>query len=325
MERHNVKNRNLVRRISIIFLLLFMVIGPLSTIKANTYGEGLNNISFLDDNIFSKLRELYDYYSALEDEIIYLRQENNRLEKINVQSIAKKVPVLMYHHLYDGDLSKSKFNGNGAVISVDTFKEHMKYLKDNEFYTATLEEFEMFIDGKIELPEKTVVLTFDDGYYSNIEYAYPILKDYNFRAAIFSIATNISSDPDKYSAETGKFKGLSFNDLRNTRDVFTFESHTFNLHTMVGNKSALEISSKEEILKDISLVADRFDTKYVAYPYGIYNDIIIEAFKEAGYKLGFTTKNGYSSSSTNPFEVPRFGIFPWTNMSTFKSIVNRKL
>ncbi|MCK9443103.1 MAG: polysaccharide deacetylase family protein [Tissierellaceae bacterium] len=325
MKKYNDKKKNLVRRISIIFLLLSMVIGPLSAIKSNVYAEGLNNINLLDNSMYSKLRELYDYFSSLEDEIIYLRQENNRLEKNVAQPAAEKVPVLMYHHIYDGDLSKSKFNGNGAVISLDTFKEHMKYLKDNDFYTATLEELENFMNGDIVLPEKTVVLTFDDGYYSNIEYAYPILKNYNFRAAIFSIATNISSDPDKYSAETGKLKGLSFNNLRETRDVFTFESHTYDLHVMMGDKSALEVLSKKEILNDISLVAERLDTKYVAYPYGNYNETSTEAFKEAGYKLGFTTKNGYCDLSTKPFEVPRFGIFPWNNMDYFVKIVNRQL
>lgn len=53
----------------------------------------------------------------------------------------------------------------------------MYYLYENGFHTATLDELQPFLDGEFTLPEKTVVLTFDDGYYSNALYAYPILKN----------------------------------------------------------------------------------------------------------------------------------------------------
>lgn len=298
----------------LVFLIFFSaLIGPEAV-----YAKENSESNYAE--ILQGIEGLIERVRALEKDNLKLKQDNVRLMKIIEQGIAKQVPVLLYHHLYDGDLKTSPYNGNGVVISVDSFKEQMKYLKDNGYYTATLEELERFIAKEIDLPKKTVVITFDDGYYSNIEYAYPILKKHGQRATIFVIGKNVE-DVTKGTLSPTKLKGVGYEDIKNTSDVFEFHSHTYNLHNYTGDEPSLTVLSKEDIVEDISKIREDLGTDYLAYPFGGYNDTTIEALIEAGYKLGFTVKEGYVSPNTEKYEIPRLSIWPWTSIGRFKQIV----
>lgn len=200
----------------------------------------------------------------------------------------------------------------------------MKYLDDHDFHTATLDELADFMEGTITLPRKTVVLTFDDGYSSVKELIYPILKEYNFQAAVFVIG--------KYSEEASNdvhrfknFQYLSFEDMEEISDVFTFENHTFDMHRLDTNKIPLLVSSSpEEVRLDLLQLQNQLDAKYFSYPYGAYDDTTLDLLKEIGFNLAFTVDEGYVEKSTPKYEIPRFGMFSYTNMLEFRKIVNLK-
>ena len=78
--------------------------------------------------------------------------------------------VLLYHHVVPKDADTS------SIISLSDFESQMEYLYKHGYYTASLKELEEFLYDEKELPEKTVIITFDDGYESNYIYAYPVLK-----------------------------------------------------------------------------------------------------------------------------------------------------
>ena len=96
------------------------------------------------------------------------------------------INVLMYHHFDDT-------TNLGAVVAKDEFKKQIKYLKDNGYNTITVQELIDYKNGKIDLPEKPVLITSDDGYLSNYEFMYPILKENNMKATIFVIGDNIDN------------------------------------------------------------------------------------------------------------------------------------
>ncbi len=270
------------------------------------------------------LAALKENISRLEEEIVKLKKENRRISKVAEQGIGEKIPVLMYHHLYNGNLKESPFKNNSAVISVDMFKEQMKYLHDNGFYTATLEELERFLNKEIPLPKKTVVITFDDGYYSNIEYAYPILKKYGFKATIFVVGNKAKNASKDHNLKTGTLRGLSYEDMNKTSDVFDFQSHTYDKHHRIDNRAALLTLTKEEMLEDFTSIKEELNTRYFAYPFGAYNGTVIEALKETGHALAFTIKSGYVTVNSPKYELPRFTISPLTSLEKFKNIVNQK-
>jgi len=142
----------------------------------------------------------------------------------------------------------------------------MKYLHDNGYRTASLREVEDFIYNHKKLSEKTVLITFDDGYESNYVYAFPALKTYDFRAAIFLIGSKIVQkeepfDPDKLSM-------LSFRQIRKmlASGLVEFGSHTFDAHEYIDGKPALLSMDKRQLDLDFSKEAELFTKNSLPSP-----------------------------------------------------------
>lgn len=275
-----------------------------------------SNFSYAtDDKIAYKNRLLIEENAKLRNELLSLTLE--------IQGKADKIPVLLYHHIStQEEIDEKGWNNNTSIISLESFKEQMKYLKKNNYYTATLDELELYIDGKLDLPKNTVVITFDDGYLSNVLYAYPIMKEYGYKGCIFMIGK--SSLIDSRGLDPNILEHVLVTDMYKYEDVFEFGSHTFDLHRKdeVTGLTLLEVLSKEEIMEDLTRNLDLFGTKHMAYPFGGYNLKTIEYLQELGYTTGFTVKHGYASKGINKYEIPRIIIRPTTKMSMFISLIN---
>lgn len=230
----------------------------------------------------------------------------------------QRVPVLLYHHILRKEENK-KFKHNSGVITPELFAKQMKLLHDNGYKTVTLQQLEQFITKKITLPQKSIVITFDDGYLSNLTYAYPILKKYNYTAALFLITGNMKTQPEKFNPD--KLNYISWSELPTYSDVFQYESHTDTFHRMVGNKSFLLAKPAEDVLIDLALSKMLLQSHYFAYPYGKYNKNTIQLVKKAGYTMAFTTRPQKARPGTSPLEVPRYGVLPTTTMQQFKNII----
>jgi len=108
---------------------------------------------------------------------------------------ALSVPVLMYHHV-------SSHKGALVTITPENFESHARFLADEGYKTLTLDEFAAFKKGRLELPKKSVLITFDDGWIDNYLVAYPILKKYSLRATIFVITDWVErSNEDKRAGD----------------------------------------------------------------------------------------------------------------------------
>ncbi len=99
------------------------------------------------------------------------------------------IPVMMYHHV-------NEQKETSVSISPARFEEQIKYLSDNGYRSLHLPEFFKYLDGW-DIPEKVIVITFDDGYADNYRYAYPILKKYNMKATIFLVTAFIKNAAPK--------------------------------------------------------------------------------------------------------------------------------
>ena len=120
--------------------------------------------------------------------------------------------VLMYHYFYDKTKGEKGKNGNWMEIS--KFEEQLKFLKENDYYFPTWEEVADFVDGKVDLPKKSVVVTMDDGHKSLYKLAIPLLDKYKIPATAFIITKKFnSSNLEKYKNST-----------------IDFESHTNDMH-----------------------------------------------------------------------------------------------
>ena len=230
------------------------------------------------------------------------------------------VPVFMYHHLLpEADIKKYGWAGNDSVLSVEQFAGHMAFLHENGFHTASLQELDDFLNRNVPLPKKSVVITFDDGYRSNLEYAYPIMKQYGFRGAIFLIGSTSSRQQKDFSPEG--LQHISFSITGDYADVFEFGSHTYDLHAQIAGGPAMYKASYAAIEEDFRMMRLTHATAYIAYPYGAHNGSLLKVMKNEGYALGFTVEPGYVNGKTHPYKIPRFGMRQNTSLEDFKKIV----
>lgn len=134
------------------------------------------------------------------------------------------VPVLMYHHLSDNGEDTSD-------IRTEVFRSHMEALKAAGYQTVSLEDLYNYVWYGTPLPEKPIAITFDDGYASNYELAYPILKELDMKAAIFVIGVSVGKDTYKDTdfAMTPHFSWEQANEML-ASGLITVQTHTYDFH-----------------------------------------------------------------------------------------------
>jgi len=237
------------------------------------------------------------------------------------------IPVLLYHHVLPEAYNRN-FIDNSAVISLENFTEQMQYLYDNDFHALSLDELYAILFEGADIPPRSVMIQFDDGYYSNIVYALPVLRDFGFIAQLFLI-THLVEDQGDYQPlmDHDDLTWTAAYSLIGTEDVFETASHTHNLHRMDdfvhSTGTLLYVSSREQIIEDTRRSFEFVnDHRAFAYPRGQYNDIVIEALRYAGIRMAFTVQEGYITANTDSMRLNRFVIFRDTNMSRFHNIVH---
>ncbi|KMP27464.1 polysaccharide deacetylase family protein [Bacillus wiedmannii] len=244
--------------------------------------------------------------------------------KMNAESNQKKVPVLQYYYLAKDKDKKGnpEFKDKKNILSVSEFEKQIKYLADNKYHALTLKEFEGFIKDKKSLPEKSVLITFDNSSKSNYVYAYPILKKYKMHAVSFAVSSKLTEKVQNFDSKN--IQALSKIELEKMKDVFEFGSRTHDLNKVIDNTPALIKAAKDDVKKDILQSNKLLQTNYFSYPFGKYNNASIEALNELGVALAFTSSAGYATEKSKPLEIKRWFISADTKMDTFENIVSGK-
>jgi len=223
-------------------------------------------------------------------------------------SAKNAVPVLNYHQINDRD-------ENALTVHTDQFEAQMKYLADNGYHTITPEDMvDAWENGK-ELPDKPVIITFDDGYADNYRNAYPILKKYNLQGTIFLISDYVSTYPNYLTwtqAEEMQESGL-----------INFESHTLS-HEQLDSTSPEETWNQVDGSKKALEWRLRKEINFLAYPCGSYDEELQRMVKEAGYQGAFTVNYGLADKQDNRYLLDRVPIFGCTNhtLMRFKMRLN---
>lgn len=253
--------------------------------------------------------------------------------KIKWGDLMKGFKVLMYHEIIKReDFDYSKYKGikvkqnyqdrlpPALFTYLEEFERQMKYLYDEGYTTLKLEDIVDFYYGNKELPEKSVLLTFDDMYKSVLLYAYPILKKYKFNGVGFVVKDWLFDEVQSYSIRESVC--LCHKELNEMTDVFEYANHTNSLHKRDGGVTALQNVDKDLFIEDIKACEEYVDTKHVfAYPFGIYTDGNIDWLKEEEFLLAFTSKGGKNTKDTNPYKLNRNGIFIDCDFENFNDII----
>ena len=227
-----------------------------------------------------------------------------------------EVPVVMYHRV----INKSENEGiHGTYIYENIFREHMKYLKDNNFSVITFEDLNNIgWRNRFDKNKKYIIITFDDGYVDNYELAFPILKEFNFKATIFLMGESTYNEWDVKADGEKSFPLMSVEMIKEMQDYgIEFGAHTFN-HPKLNKLSNDEI--KHQIVDVKKPLEEKIGREIItfAYPYGILNDYAKKMVEEAGYTFGVATDSGSVCLSDDLYQIRRIAIFPNTNLFSFK-------
>ena len=200
------------------------------------------------------------------------------------------------------------------LIAEKTFQEQMRYLKSNGFRTVTLTEYYEFLTQKRQLPRKTVVITFDDGYKSFLRYAYPALKEVGFTATLFVYTDYVGAGGNAFS----------WAELKRLADEgFQVEAHskTHGNLRRAANEPANSYQNRlrAELEAPLGLFQKNIgrSVQFLAYPYGAQDDQVVERTKSAGYLAAFTVRPQSSYAFIDPYRIHRVQIFSEMKLDDF--------
>ena len=227
------------------------------------------------------------------------------------------LPVIMYHSFL-----KEPSLQNDYVISPDVLEADLKYFNENAYTTITVDDLIKYVYNGKSLPPKCVMLTFDDGYYNNYEYAYPLLKKYNARAVLAPIASQseIYTNTDEISVSYGYCSADILKEMSES-EIIEIQNHTYDMHNLQPRKGILRKNNesteeyKNALTGDIEKSQNFFKEKVgvnpvcFVYPYGFTSSESLNIIKENGFLCTMTVLEKPNLISRNPeslFELGRY-------------------
>lgn len=270
----------------LVYALNFSVDLPIIINKGDTYGVEYNNqLLYVKNEDVSKIKD------------------NNNTELTNTSGIA----VLNYHFFYDETLASERNDCNQIIcMSKSGFKKHLDYIKENNIFTPTMNEFEMYLNNQINLP-RSVLITIDDGWRTSI--AEELLEEYKLNGTIFLI--------------TSWFNEINF---LNNHQYIEYHSHGDNLHNQGecpgGQGGAIKCKEKNALLQDLNLSRQKLGgTTAFCYPFYEYNNYSINTLKEAGFTLAFAGGFKKATPSTDKYQIPRYVMYDYTTVNQLASYI----
>lgn len=283
-----------------------------------------NKVLLLADNSFiEENKSIIDKYnivinineSNLEGYEIYnttmLDRIKDRLLGIKEEIIEnQEIAVLNYHFFYE----KTQEECNEIIcIDINDFKKQLNYLKNNNYKILTMNEFNDWLDKKITLPKKSVLITIDDGAMGtsliNGNKLIPILEEYKIPASLFLITGwwNIDNYKSNYLEIYSHGDELHHNN--------------YCIDKNCGYKTNL--LTTEEIKKDLELSINKIGNNLAfCYPFYIKNNNITNVLKETGFSLAFIGGNYKVKQTTDKYSIPRYIIYKNTSLESFINMVS---
>ncbi len=212
------------------------------------------------------------------------------------------VPILMYHYLSDPPAGADAIRRDLSV-SPQRFAEHLDRMLEEGYTTISFYALMDALYTGAPLPEKPVVITFDDGYRDNYENAFPLLRDRDMTATFFVVTDFIDEERPNY---------VSWDQVREMLAAgMSIESHGRNHATLEGRNDDYlvwqALGSLETLQFELGV-----RPRFVSYPAGDYDANTMRIFSSAGYLAGVTTNPGATQSSSEPFELPRVRVHSTT-------------
>ena len=214
-----------------------------------------------------------------------------------------KIPILLYHDFVTTvpDSDPDNFN---YINTPQSFKENIKTLLEEGYTVISMEQLNEAYKGNIELPSKPILITFDDGYYSNYEYIYPILQKYNVKASIFVIT-------DKVGKEIDGIKYLGWDECLEMQNSGLVEIFSHSKKHVFYNKLPIR-KIRDDVKESYEIIEKHLgkkDLKVFAYPYGAYTNDTVRTLKNNGidfqiYDIGINNFKDFNKDFIKRINIP---------------------
>lgn len=209
------------------------------------------------------------------------------------------VPIIMYHSLLKDSSRQGKY-----VISPDLFEQDLAYLKENGYTTVLISDLISYVYDGTPLPEKPIVITFDDGYYNNFLYAYSILEKYDSKMVL----SVIGFYSQKYS-ESGEvnpyYTHVTWDNIKEMTESGRVEigNHSYNMHSTSGRVGTQKLSSEsmaeytQTLKNDLGMTQSLLQQnvgitpQVFTYPFGAVSKGEEEIVKSLGFKATLSCEN----------------------------------
>lgn len=236
------------------------------------------------------------------------RPHSEHASHSSVQLPNRLVHVFCYHNI-------TARPTNDYDVSVASFTAQLKILQKAGYRSISCRQLADYLANVKDIPDKSVLITFDDGWASVAKVAHPLLDKYGFTATVFLITGSVGSRAH-----------LSWNDVKELAAAgYEFGSHTAthpNLVHQDPNQAAAVHATKvrREFEESYRVLEEKLGAPpvAVAYPNGNYDDLSITAARNAGYRLGFTIDPGAIDSKSTPWMLPRRMVVKGTSLRTFE-------
>lgn len=223
-----------------------------------------------------------------------------------------RIPILMYHIVDEALANVEKY----YCVSKENFETQMSFLSKKGFSTISLYDLCNAVSMKTQVPEKSIIIAFDDGYRDNLEHALPVLKGYNFTATIF-LTTALIGKTNQWNRHDGYPQRplLTWKEIEIMRKQgISFGSHTHthrHLDSISFDETVKELMSSRNIIeKELGEKPD-----FLAYPYGSFNLAVKKAARMIGYHAACSVKVGLNKSGDDLFTLKRIPVYNWDTPS----------
>lgn len=263
---------------------------------------------------------------------------SERARAVQVAATVKQpgihLPIIMYHSMLPPSVMRGKY-----VVAPQLFEQDLQYLQKEGYTTVNIQDLINYVNGRGNLPAKPVMLSFDDGYYNNYKYAFPLVKKYNMKMVFAPIGicseqfSKADSDHERYSHVTWKeMKEMTQSGL------VEVQNHTYNLHhnakdRLGASKKRTESAAdyQKMLLSDLKhdqeLIYSNTGVLMTAfvYPFGAISEASGPVIQSMGFQATMTCREKMNHITRNPQCLYGLGRFLRTPDTSPAQLFNQKI